>query len=113
MTTPLGDFPPEAVEAAAEAIHAATCEWNLTDCIEDGNHNQAAREALEAARPHLVAAAGQIATGPTVWAVMTRGGLLSAIFADEGLAEQWIKDNPTACEGSVSEPWHLHTAGQD
>lgn len=56
MTTPAtpAPLPAEAVEAAAAAIHLATC--NLPGCLDGGGHRTTARVALEAAAPHLAAA---------------------------------------------------------
>jgi hypothetical protein len=51
------NVPTEAITAAAKAIHCASCEWDLADCMADGVHDRAAREALEAAAPLIAARA--------------------------------------------------------
>jgi|HubBroStandDraft_6_1064221.scaffolds.fasta_scaffold00315_3 hypothetical protein len=47
------DIPQAAIAAAGEAIHIATCEFDLDECVSEGVHDRAAREALEAAYPYL------------------------------------------------------------
>jgi hypothetical protein len=47
------DIPQAAIAAAGEAIHIATCEFDLDECVSEGVHDRAAKEALEAAYPYL------------------------------------------------------------